>query len=116
MSLKARKGFRGPEVIAIIWGLDLAPQLSDAQISKELEQYENDLSWVVENYTSLIEKYGNEFVAVLNQEVLVHAKTIQQLMEELSTKFKADCNRAVIEFIYIEHPNFVLHYARNMQT
>lgn len=89
-------------------------QLSDAQMNRELEQYEHDLSWVLENYTALIEKYSNQFVAVLNERVLSHAETIQQLMEELNTKFKADSNRAVIEFVYPEHPNFVLCYARNM--
>ena len=92
----------------------MAPQLTDAQINRELEQYENDLAWVLENYASLIEKYGNEFVAVLNQKVLSHASTIQQLKEELSTKFKEESNRAVIEFVYTEHPNFVLHHACNM--
>jgi len=92
----------------------MATQLSDAQINKELEQYENDLSWVLENYTALIEKHGNEFVAVLNRKILTHATTIQQLKNELDTKFKGDAHRAVIEFIYPEHPNFVLLHAHNL--
>lgn len=92
----------------------MATQVSDAQINKELEQYENDLSWVLENYASLIKQYGNEFVAVLNRKVLVHATTIQQLKEELSAKFKRDAHLAVIEFIYTEHPNLVLFHAHNM--
>lgn len=92
----------------------MATQLSDAQISKELEQYENDLSWVMENYASLIKAHGNEFVAVLNRKVLTHAASIQQLKDELGTKFKEDAHRAVIEFIYTEHPNFVLLHAYNM--
>lgn len=94
----------------------MATQFSEAQINKELEQYENDLSWILENYASLIQKYGNEFVAVLKQTVLTHAATIQQLQEELSTKFKEDAHRVVIEFIYTEHPNFVLRHAYNMQA
>ncbi len=94
----------------------MATQLSDAQINKELEQYENDLSWVLENYASLIQKYGNEFVAVLNEGVLTHAKTIQQLKKKLDSEFKQDGHRAVIEFIYPEHPNFVLLHAHNMQA
>lgn len=94
----------------------MAMQLPDTLITKELEQYDNDLSWVLENYASLIKKYGNEFVAVLNCKVLVHAATIQQLMEELNTKFKGDAHLAVIEFIYTEHPNLVLFHAHNMQA
>jgi len=92
----------------------MSSELSDAQMGRELEQYENDLSWVLENYTSLIEKYSNQFVAVLNKRVISNAETIQQLMDELNTQFKADSNRAVIEFVYPEHPNFVLCYACNM--
>jgi hypothetical protein len=94
----------------------MATQFVDAQINKELEQYENDLSWVLENYASLIEEYGNEFVAVLNRRVLVHAVTIQQLKDELSAKFKEEARLAVIEFIYTEHPNLVLFQANNMQA
>lgn len=86
----------------------MATQLSDSQRNKELEQYETDFSWVLENYTSFIEKYGNEFVAVLNKTILCHAKTIQQLQNDLQSKFGVDAHRAVIEFIYPEHPNFVL--------
>ena len=86
----------------------MATQLSDAQLNKELEQYEEDMSWILDNYTSLIEKHGNEFVAVLNQTVLAHAETIQQLKDHLHEKFHADANRPVIEFIYPEHPNLVL--------
>jgi hypothetical protein len=86
----------------------VATQLSDTQLSRELEQYEHDLSWILDNYASLIEKHGNEFVAVLNKNVIAHAKTIQQLQEHLHEKFDADAHRAVIEFIYPEHPNFVL--------
>lgn len=94
----------------------MATELSDAQVNKELEQYENDLSWVLENYSTLINKYANKFVAVFNQKVIAHAETIQELMEELNAKFKAAANKAVIEFVYPEHPNFVLNHARNMQA
>lgn len=92
----------------------MTPQLSDTQVNQELEQYENDLSWVLENYTSLIQRYGNKFVAVLNKTVLTHAETIKQLTDELSTKFKGESHRVVVEFIYTEHPNLVLRHARNM--
>ncbi len=94
----------------------MAPQLLDAQINSELAQYENDLSWVLDNYSSLIEKYGNEFVAVLKQKVLSHAPTIEKLDEELRAKHKEDSHRVVIEFIYPEHPNFVLGHACHLQT
>ena len=90
----------------------MAPQLSlDTQISSELAQYEKDLSWVLDNYASLIEKYGNEFVAVVEQKVISHAPTIDKLSEELRSRYKADSHRVVIEFIYPEHPNFVLGHA-----
>jgi hypothetical protein len=94
----------------------MATQLSESQINRELAQYETDLSWVLENYASLIKKYGNEFIAVLNQTVLSHASTIQELKDELSSKFKADAHRVVIEFIYPEHPNFVLAHADYLQA
>jgi hypothetical protein len=86
----------------------VSQQISDEQMNSELEQYQNDLSWVLDNYTALIEKYGNQFVAVFNKKVLSHAETIQQLTKELDTKFRASAHLAVIEFIYPEHPNFVL--------
>lgn len=87
----------------------MAPQLFlDAQINSELAQYENDLSWVLENYAWLIEKYGNEFVAVLKQKVISHAATIDKLSEELRSKHKEDSHRVVIEFVYPEHPKLRL--------
>jgi hypothetical protein len=97
-------------------GYIMATQILNAQVNKELEQYENDLSWVLENYSTLIEKYANKFVAVFNKRVIAHAETIQELMEELNAKFKAASNKAVIEFVYPEHPNFVLNHVRNMQA
>jgi len=89
-------------------------KLPEAQINKELAQYENDLSWVLENYDSLIKRYGNKFVAVLNQTVLGQAATIEELCKELRTKHNEDFHRIVIEFIYTEHPNFVLGHASYM--
>ncbi|HKY70686.1 MAG TPA: DUF5678 domain-containing protein [Nitrospira sp.] len=77
-------------------------------INQELEQYETDLSWVLDNYATLIEAYPNEFIAVLNKKVLTHGRTIQELKEALHSNFPSDAHRAVIEFIYPEHPNFVL--------
>lgn len=92
----------------------MAAQLSESQISNELVQYENDLSWVLEHYTDLIQKYGNEFVAVLNGVVLAHDATIQKLTEKLNSQFSRDANKVVIEFIYTEHPNLVLVHAHRM--
>lgn len=86
----------------------MANQISQTQVSKELEQYEADLSWILDNYQSLIERYGNEFVAVLDNSVLSHAKTIKQLTDDLQSKFSSDAHRVVIEYIYPKHPNLVL--------
>lgn len=78
------------------------------QIERELAQYELDLFWILDNYEALQEDYGNQFVAVLNGRVIGHAATIEQLTNELSSKYPDDFHCVVFEFIYEEHPNFVL--------
>jgi hypothetical protein len=94
----------------------MSPALAETQLQHELEKYENDLSWVLGTYDTLIESYGNEFVAVLNRQVLSHAATIEELVENLQARHADDYRRIVIEFIYKEHPNLVLGHANFVQA
>ncbi len=80
----------------------------EAQIERELAQYEKDLSWVLENYDFLVKKYGNEFVGVLDERIIGHSPQIEELTKNLRATYASNYSRILIEFIYKEHPNFVL--------
>lgn len=88
----------------------MSPTTPEAQIERELAVYEQDLAWILENYGSLVKQHGDEFLAVLEGKVIGHAARIEDLCNELKSKQGEDFHRVAIEFIYKEHPNFVLGY------
>lgn len=80
----------------------------EAQIARELAQYEADLEWIMQNYDPLRAEYPNHFVAVLDGRVVSCASDIKELATKLREQYPMDFHRIVFEFIYKEHPNFVL--------
>ena len=77
-------------------------------LSQEMLQYETDLAWVIENYDNLAKNYPDKFVAVLDGKVIGNSHRIENLEENLRQRYSKDYPRILVEFIYKEHPNFVL--------
>jgi hypothetical protein len=83
-------------------------KMDNEVLSQEMLQYENDLAWVIENYDGLIKEYAEKFIAVLDRKVIEHSSKIEELVKALSSKYQEDLPRILVEFIYKEHPNFVM--------
>lgn len=78
------------------------------QVAQEMAEYERDLTWVIDNYDELVKDYADEYVAVLNRRVVEYASCIEDLVEKLRCRDTEEMSRILVEFIYREHPNFVL--------
>ena len=78
------------------------------RLLEEMVQYERDLAWVIDNYDELIREYADAYVAVLNGKVVEHASRVEDLVETLRRKHARQLPKILVEFIYSEHPNFVL--------
>lgn len=82
--------------------------MTTEQLVEEMTQYEDDLDWVIENYDELIKDYAETHIAVLNGRVIGYAPRIEDLQEMLQHDYADDMNHILVDFIYKEHPNFVL--------
>ncbi len=82
---------------------------NEISISKEIEQYENDLSWIINNYNELIQSYGDKFIAVKNEEIVGFNSQIKELKESLLNNFSQSISNICIEYIYKEDPKLILY-------
>lgn len=73
-----------------------------------LVEFDRNQSWLLGNYDSLLDNYGNKYVAVLKQEIVRFSDDIQSLVNELKQTYKNQFDDIYIEFLFKEHPNFVL--------
>jgi len=82
--------------------------VDEAVASQNLLQYSKQLDWVHSNYDDLIKRFGDEHIAVLDHNVVAHSSDIHALMQQLRAEYLNDVPRILVEFIYREHPNFIL--------
>ena len=82
----------------------------EARISWEMAQYEKECKWVIKNYDRLREDYPNQYIAVLDSKIVDSSpqEKIGDLGDRLRNNFPQDYSRIFVEFIYKDHPNFIL--------
>lgn len=76
--------------------------------TKEFEQYNDDFTWFLSNYNLLLEKFSDKFVAILHNNVIESDTDILKLRNKLLDKYNDNYSHIYIDFLYSEHPNFVL--------
>jgi len=79
-----------------------------ATISQEMLEHRENLNWIHKKYAQLIEHFGDQFGAIMNKAVIAHSENIKALMAALDQDLEGAIDKIVVEFIYSEHPNFVL--------
>lgn len=71
---------------------------SEADIIKGIEGFGSDIGWLKSHKIELRKDYKNQFVAVLNKEVIASATDLKKLITQLK-KDKIDTSNVAIEFI-----------------
>jgi len=76
------------------------------QESKEeithFRQRVDDSRWTIENYDDLRKRYGEEYIAVRNRQVIDHDEDLIKLRDRVRN------TPAVIRYIYSEKPHLIL--------
>ena len=80
------------------------PKASDVKmLAKTLE----DSKWVVKEWDSLKDKYGDCFIAVLDCKVIAHHKNMERLMETVDNKFPRRKAFVTTEFISLKDVRWI---------
>ena len=74
---------------------------------KEFSRFEKNMKWFQKNYEKLRELYSGEYVAVDNNEVLMHNEDARTLINLLREKYE-DIGAFVIEFVSKEKFELIL--------
>ena len=74
---------------------------------KEFSRFEKNMKWFQKNYEKLRELYSGEYVAVDNNEVLMHNEDARTLINLLREK-NEDIGAFVIEFVSKEKFELIL--------
>ena len=72
--------------------------MQEVQILKMLNTSDADLEWFRDNINRLKEKYDQNYIAIENNEVLAHDKTINGLIKKLRQMGK-DSSKIFIQFV-----------------
>jgi len=76
-------------------------------IEMKLRRFEEDARYLQSLREELLRKYLDQWVAVYEQSLVAHGKTISELRKQLSTK-RIPQNEAVIDFIASERKSLLL--------
>jgi hypothetical protein len=64
--------------------------------------------WIIDNYGALLDKFEDEWVAVMNLAVLDHDKELKKLIDRLKTKHLGDYKQIAVEYISNQEVETVL--------
>lgn len=78
-----------------------------SQHKKELRKFDRNTKWFQANYKKLKELYAGEYVAVNNEEVVMHNKDVRILIARLRERYK-DIGAFVVEFVSKEKYELIL--------
>jgi len=73
----------------------------------ELRKFDKNMKWFQDNYERLRESHADEYVAVNNEEVVMHNKDVRILIKELRNQYE-DIGAFVIEFVTKEKYELIL--------
>ena len=72
--------------------------METANVLKLLGSAERDAQWLDKNYSKLLEKYPDSFVAINNGEFVDASKNFQELLKKVESK-KLNPANVMIEFV-----------------
>jgi hypothetical protein len=71
-------------------------------------RFANDMDWIEAHYDELRALYPDQYVAVVNGNVVAHDPTISGVLAQLRPVYGAATSELAIKFIYKETPAIVL--------
>jgi len=83
-------------------------QKSTKTLSNEMNHYEQDFQWILENYESLIKSFADNYVAVWDGSVVEHSNNIIELRDKLKHDYSDLMSQICVEYIYKEDPRLIL--------
>lgn len=81
--------------------------MDDTQVLTELLNYEDSFDYFEENREYLRKQYKNNFLAIVNREVIDFAPTIEELREKLEEK-GIDIGKIFVEFLPEKEPFMII--------
>jgi hypothetical protein len=70
----------------------------DMITEQELKELDEDTKWLHANYTDLLTRFNEEYIAIKNQQPLEHDKGLDRLRERLGQRH-IDSSQLLIEYI-----------------
>jgi len=74
---------------------------------KEFERFEKNMKWFQDNYEKLRESYAGQYVAVNDNNVVMHGENAKALIKKLREKY-GNIGAFVIEFVSKEKIELIL--------
>ncbi len=68
-------------------------------ITQQLSRFGAANKWIDKQHKSLVAKYNNQWIAVLNKSVIAHNKGIKKMKVQLKEKYGDKYERIVIDYI-----------------
>lgn len=78
--------------------------VSRQEIHTTFNKFEENSSYYHNNIKKMREKYGGEFIAIINKDVVAHDENPEKLSKELDEKFDEE-ERRNIYTTYVSSPN-----------
>lgn len=73
-----------------------------------LSKYEENAKWVSRHYEELKKKYVNEWIAVLNENVVDHDCDLNRLVEALRKSYPKNYSEIVVEYVTAKEIELIL--------
>jgi hypothetical protein len=83
------------------------PKLLHNKEIEKLKQFKKDFDWFQNNYADLKKKYVGEYVAIYNEDLIAHDKSLNKLITKLKEEYE-DTNSIVVEHINEKKEIYVL--------
>lgn len=77
------------------------------EMTLQLGRFISDSNWVKDNYPDLIDKYAEQYIAVLDKEVIAYAPTMEKVLDSID-ELGIDPNIVIIKFLTKEEISFLL--------
>lgn len=72
------------------------------------DRFAKDMDWIDEHADKMRRSYADEYVAVLDSQVVDHDKSLQRLIERLRDRYGDRVAELAIRYVYKEPPSVVL--------
>ncbi len=77
------------------------------EMALQLGRFISDSNWVKDNYPDLIDKYTEQYIAVLDKKVIAYVPTMEKVLDNID-EMGIDPNLVILKFLTREEISFLL--------